>query len=200
MMAQSIVVPQLLQMPTEVGYGLGQTILQAGLWMAPGGLMMLAFTPISSRLLTTLGGRATLALGAFVISAGYVFAVFFDGEPWQLMVATCIASAGVGIGYAAMPTLILENSPASEAGAGVGVNSLMRSMGTTVAGAVMAIVLTSRTIPMGSVAIPAETTFRTCFIIGAGAALAGALVVLFIRRNHPRAEVVETSEHAESLT
>lgn len=198
MMAQSIVVPQLLQMPSEIGYGLGQTILQAGLWMAPAGLMMLVFTPISSRLLTSIGGRPTLALGALVIACGYIFAVFLDDTPWQLMVATCIASAGVGIGYAAMPTLILENSPASEAGAGVGVNSLMRSMGTTVAGAVMAIVLTSQTIPVGEVQIPAEGAFRTCFIIGAGAALAGALVVLFIRRTHTTAEVVEVSEHAES--
>lgn len=198
MMAQSIVVPQLLQMPTEVGYGLGQTILQAGLWMAPAGLMMLVFTPISSRLLTSIGGRPTLAIGALVIACGYIFAVFLDGAPWQLMIATCIASAGVGIGYAAMPTLILENSPASEAGAGVGVNSLMRSMGTTVAGAVMAIVLTSQTMPMGPAQIPAEDAFRTCFIIGAGAALAGAVVVLFIRSNHSTAEVVETSQHAES--
>ena len=198
MMAQSIVVPQLLQLPEATGYGLGQTILQAGLWMAPGGLMMLAFTPISSRLLTTIGGRPTLALGAFVIACGYVFAVFLDGAPWQLMIATCIASAGVGIGYAAMPTLILENSPATEAGAGVGVNSLMRSMGTTMAGAVMAIVLTSQTVSMGGAQIPAEATFRTCFIIGAAAALAGALVVLLIKRSKPESHMVETAEHATS--
>src|SRR5699024_10400113 len=61
MMAQSIVVPQLLQLPESTGYGLGQSMLEAGLWMAPGGLMMLAFTPISSRMLTRLGGRTTLA-------------------------------------------------------------------------------------------------------------------------------------------
>src|SRR4051812_7008418 len=35
MMAQSIVVPQLLQMPELTGYGLGQSLLAAGLWMAP---------------------------------------------------------------------------------------------------------------------------------------------------------------------
>ena len=39
MMAQAIVVPQLLQLPASTGFGLDQTILQAGLWMAPGGLM-----------------------------------------------------------------------------------------------------------------------------------------------------------------
>ena len=36
MMAQSIVVPLLLESPRPPD-GLGQTILQAGLWMAPGG-------------------------------------------------------------------------------------------------------------------------------------------------------------------
>ena len=185
MMAQSIVVPQLLQLPESTGYGLGQSMLEAGMWMAPGGLMMLAFTPISSRMLTRLGGRTTLALGAGVIAVGYLVAAFFAHAPWQLLVSTCIASAGVGIGYAAMPTLILENSPASEAGAGVGLNSLMRSMGTTIAGSVMAIVLTSSLIDIGGgVQAPTQEMFRLCFLIGAGAAVAGALVVLLIRSGH----------------
>ena len=48
MMAQAIVVPQLLQMPEVTGYGLGQSILAAGLWMAPSGLMMLLFAPVSA--------------------------------------------------------------------------------------------------------------------------------------------------------
>lgn len=181
MMAQSIVVPQLLQLPESTAYGLGQSMLQAGLWMAPAGLMMLAFTPVSSRMLTRFGGRTTLAVGAVVIAAGYLFASAFADAPWQLLISTCIASAGVGIGYAAMPTLILENSPASEAGASVGVNALMRSMGTTIAGAVMAIVLTSRMTEVGGgLLIPTQEVFRLCFYIGGGAALAGALVVLMI--------------------
>ena len=185
MLAQSIVVPQLLQLPESTGYGLGQTMLHAGLWMAPAGLMMLAFTPISSRMLTRFGGRTTLAVGAGVIAVGYLVAAFSAHAPWQLLISTCIASAGVGIGYAAMPTLILENSPASEAGAGVGLNSLMRSMGTTVAGSVMAIVLTSQMIDIGGgVQAPTQEMFRLCFFIGAGAAIAGALVVLLIRSGH----------------
>lgn len=73
----------------------------------------------------------------------------------------------------------------------------MRSMGTTVAGAVMAIVLTSRTVSVAEAANPAEAVFRPCFIIGAGAALAGALVVLVIKRSAPESHVIETAEHAE---
>ncbi len=41
----------------------------------------------------------------------------------------------MGIGYAAMPTLILSNVPDEAAASSVGVNSLMRSVGTTIAGA-----------------------------------------------------------------
>jgi MFS family permease len=170
-------------MPSTTGYGLGQTILQAGLWMAPGGLMMMAFAPVSSRLITTVGARITLAVGAAVISGGYVVALALMAAPWQLMVASLVASAGVGIGYAAMPTLILDNVPVHEAGSGVGVNALMRSVGTTVAGAVMAAILTSRTVTLGSgVAIPDESALRLCFLVGAAAALAGALVALLVPR------------------
>lgn len=177
MMAQSIVVPQLLQMPAATGFGLDQSILQAGLWMAPAGVMMMLMTPVSSRILSTVGGRPALVLGAVVLGAGYVLAVFLTGAPWQLMIATCVASAGVGIGYAAMPTLIMQNVPAAEAASGVGVNALMRSMGTTVAGAVMALVLTSTTVDLApGVTVPAEGAFRLCFLIGAAAALAGAAV------------------------
>lgn len=182
MMAQMIVVPQLLQMPEATGFGLGQTILQAGLWLAPGGLMMMAFAPVSSKLINGIGAKLTLAIGAVVVSAGYLVATGLMNAAWQLMLASLISSAGVGIGYAAMPTLILDNVPEHEAGASVGVNGLMRSVGTTVAGAVMAAILTSQTVSMGGHVIPDESAFRICFIVGACAALGGALLCLLIPR------------------
>ena len=37
--------------------GLDQTLLAAGLWMAPGGLMMLAFAPVASYLMRTFGAE-----------------------------------------------------------------------------------------------------------------------------------------------
>ncbi|CAM3835232.1 MFS transporter [Nocardioides zeicaulis] len=180
MMAQSIVVPQLLQMPEATGYGLGQSILAAGLWMAPGGLMMLVFAPVSSGLMKGLGPKATLMIGAAVLGAGYLVALVMMAAPWQLLVASCVASAGVGIGYAAMPTLILDSVPAHEAGSAVGVNGLMRSTGTTLAAAVMATVLTSSTVDLGGVAVPTESAFRWCFVIGAVAAFVGVAIAAFV--------------------
>ena len=156
MMAQAIVVPQLLQMPETTGYGLGQSILAAGLWMAPGGLMMMVFAPVSSGLMSSIGAKRTLMIGAAVLGVGYLVALVLMDAPWQLLVASCVASAGVGIGYAAMPTLILDAVPAREAASAVGVNGLMRSTGTTLAAAVMATLLTSSTTDLGGFTVPSE--------------------------------------------
>jgi EmrB/QacA subfamily drug resistance transporter len=180
MMAQMVVVPQLLEMPEATGYGMGQSLLQTGLWMAPGGLMMMFFAPVSSRLINTIGARLTLSIGGAVITVGYVLSLFLMSEPWQLLIAVCIAMAGVGIGYAAMPTLIMDNTPPAEAASSVGINALMRSLGTTIAGAVMAAVMTSQTMDFGGIDIPSETAFRLCFVVGAVATGLGAVIALLV--------------------
>ncbi|WP_435771270.1 MFS transporter [Nocardioides sp. SYSU DS0651] len=176
MMAQAIVVPRLLQAPVETGYGLGQSLLETGLWMAPGGLVMMAFSPLSGRLIRVLGARRTLMIGAAVLGTGYLSAVFLTAAPWQLMVASCITSAGVGIGYAAMPTLILESVPPTEAGSAVGINGLMRSIGTSVSSAAMAAILTASTIDLAGHAMASEGAYRVCFVVGATAAFGGMVL------------------------
>jgi MFS family permease len=180
MMAQAIVVPQLLQIPSATGFGLGQTMLEAGLWMAPGGLMMLVFAPVSSRLMTRIGPKRTLMIGAAVLGIGYLVARELMDAPWQLLVASCVASAGVGIGYAAMPTLILDSVPMTEAGSAVGINGLMRSVGTSVASAVMAALLTSSTVRIGSFELPTQGAFQLCFVVGAAAAFVGVAIAATI--------------------
>ncbi|MGC4961325.1 MFS transporter [Gordonia sp. DT101] len=186
MMAQMIVVPQLLEIPEAMG-GLGQTLLAAGLWMAPGGLMMLVFAPVSATLINNIGAKFTLAIGATVLGLGYLVASMLMDAPWQLAVAAVICSAGVGIGYAAMPTLIMGAVPMSEAGAAVGLNGLMRSVGTTSASAVMALVLTSSTVAYGPAEVPSHAAFKWCFVIGAIAAFVGVAITLFIPIKHRRA-------------
>lgn len=201
MMAQMIVVPQILEMPEITGYGLGQSILAAGLWMAPGGLMMMVFAPVSSRLMSTIGARVTLAIGAVVLSAGYLVGLFLMSAPWQLMLATLVCSAGVGIGYAAMPTLVMDNTPAHESGSAVGVNGLMRSVGTTIAGAVMAAILTSQTVAIvpGAPEIPTHDAFKLCFIVGAGAALLGAALALCVSRAKANAASLADAGQSDPL-
>ncbi|MEO9328128.1 MFS transporter [Gordonia aurantiaca] len=180
MMAQSIILPMLLRMPEATGYGLGQTLLAAGLWLAPGGLMMMIFAPISGLLINKIGAKYTLAIGATILGVGYLFAFLLMDAAWKLMLASIICAIGVGIGYAAMPTLIMGSVPITEAGAAVGLNGLMRSLGTTVASAVMAAILASSTLSLGGAEIPAESTFTWCFLVAAAAAFIGVAITLLI--------------------
>lgn len=180
MMAQVVVIPQLLELPAATGHGMGQTLLQAGLWMAPGGLMMMVFAPVSSKLIDGIGAKATLMIGAAVLGAGYLVALVLMGAPWQLLIASVIGSAGVGIGYAAMPTLIMNVVPGSEAGAAVGLNALMRSVGGTIAAAAMGTVLASNTFDFAGHAVPTLGAFQVCFVFGAVAAFVGVAIAFGI--------------------
>ncbi|MCD4526543.1 MFS transporter [Nocardioides sp. cx-173] len=182
MMAQAIIVPQLLQLPELTGHGLGQSMVAAGLWTAPAGLVMMAFAPLSSALIARYGPRVTLAVGAAVLGSGYLVAVAIHGAPWHLLVVSCVTSAGVGIGYAAMPALIMDAVPASDSGAAVGVNALMRSIGTTTAAALVASILAASVTDVHGFPVPSEDAMVVGFLIGAGAAFLGMALTLAIPR------------------
>jgi len=180
MFAQSLVVPQLMQLPVATGYGLGQGMVAMGLWMLPGGLVMTAVSPWGARLSRATSPRITLAVGSTVIAAGYGVAVLLMGGTWGLALANCVASGGVGLAYGALPALIVGSVPLSETGSANSVNSLMRSIGTSVASAVMAAVLIGSTVDFGGRSIPSEGGFRLALLIGAGVAILAAAIALAI--------------------
>ncbi|MFI5758182.1 MFS transporter [Streptomyces sp. NPDC051569] len=180
MYAMSLVAPQLLQLPSATGYGLGQSMLSAGLWMAPAGLVMMAVSPFAAKLSASKGPKVSLLAGALIIALGYAVALGLMGSVWGVVAFAAVVSAGIGFAYAAMPALIMGAVPASEGAAANGLNSLMRSIGTSTASAVMGVVLAHMTTDLGPVSIPSEAGFRTTFMIGAGVALLAALVVLAI--------------------
>lgn len=187
MYAQGLVVPQLLQLPTQTGYGLGQDMLQMGLWMAPGGIVMMLVSPVGARLSHARGPRTTLALGALVVSVGYLAAIALMGSTWGLLVAVCVMSAGVGFAYGAMPALIMGSVPISETASANSVNTLMRSIGTTVSSAVIGVVLSHMTTDLGGVPLPSESGFRVGLLLGAAAAALAAGVALLIPQRAARA-------------
>jgi len=193
MLSASLVLPQLLQAPALTGYGLGQSMVAAGLWMAPGGLVMMALSPVSAGITRRWGPRTSLLVGGVVIAVGYVASTLLLDNAFEVMVATVIVSAGVGIAYAAMPGLIMGSVPLHETASANGLNSLMRSVGTSVSSAVMATLLAHLTVTVGPVTVPSLTGFRVAFLIAAGAALVGVLVTLLVPRVRDRLDHAVTA-------
>lgn len=185
MMAMMLCVPQVMEFPESTGFGLGLSMLEAGLWMMPGGIMMMIFAPVSAMLIRRIGATVTLAIGAFVVSAGYVLAYFLMDAPWKLALAAVVGTVGVAIAYAAMPTIIMNAVPRTETGAAIGLNSLMRSLGTTICSAVAAAILSSKAIEVAGQEIPTKGGFELIFLVAAIAAIAAGALALMIPKQRP---------------
>jgi MFS family permease len=187
----SLVLPQLLQLPSATGYGLGQSMLVAGLCLGPSGLTMMAVSPLSARLTASRGPKVSLMVGSLVIALGYGLAIAFMTAVWQLAIVACVIGVGIGLAYAAMPALIMSAVPRAETASANGVNTLMRSIGTSTSSAVVGVVLAHLTTHFGAVDLPSQGGFRVALAIGGVAALAGILVASFIpgRRVSPDGRV-----------
>jgi len=80
--------------------------------------------------------------------------------------------------------------PATETAAANGLNTLMRSLGTTSASAVVGLLLTANSVPFGDASVPTEAGFRLTFVLGGAVALVSVLLALAIPRREPEYERV----------
>ncbi|MGI3223932.1 MFS transporter [Streptomyces sp. GTA36] len=188
MFAMSLVLPQLLQLPEQTGYGLGKSMMTVGLVLAPQGLVMMAMAPVSAAITKTKGPKITLMTGAVIVAAGYSLNILLMSEVWHLILVSCVIGAGVGFAYGAMPALIMGAVPASETAAANSLNTLMRSIGTSFASAVAGVVLAQMTTDFGSSALPSENGFKVVMAIGAGAALLALVLAAFLPRQRTAAQ------------
>ncbi|MEU9594484.1 MFS transporter [Streptomyces sp. NPDC048193] len=183
----SLVLPQLLQLPSATGYGLGRSMVVAGLCVAPLGLTMMFTAPVYARLSARYGPRTTLIVGLVVIAVGYGGGLGLMSAAWQTVVTSVLLGAGIGLAYSSLPALIVGAVPASETGAANGLNTLMRSIGTSVSSAVIGMVLANTSTTVGGVAIPTMRGFRISFLIATAAVAAGLALAFFLPRRRPAA-------------
>ncbi|MFE4964679.1 MFS transporter [Streptomyces sp. NPDC056660] len=185
MFAMSLVLPQLLQLPQATGYGLGKSLLDAGLVMAPTGLVMMATAPVSALISKNFGPKITLMCGAVIVAAGYGLNIVLMDAVWQLVLVSCVVGAGIGFAYGAMPALIMGAVDPHETAAANSLNTLMRSIGTSTASAVAGVILAQMTNVFGGVTVPSENGFKVVMAVGSGAAVLALLVAAFIPRRKP---------------
>ncbi|MEU1801369.1 MFS transporter [Streptomyces sp. NPDC019937] len=174
--AMSLILPQLLQLPEATGYGLGQSMVMAGLYFAPMGVAMMLVSPLSARINAARGPKVSLVSGIIVIGATYGAGLVMIDHIWQIVVLSTALGIGIGIAYSAMPTLIVSAVPARETGAANGLNTLMRSIGMSTSSAVVGVILAHRTTDFGGVALPSKEGFQTSFMVACAASIVGLLI------------------------
>ncbi|GAA3879835.1 MFS transporter [Leifsonia kafniensis] len=184
--ATAVALPMLLESPTDTGVGFGQSMLIASLCLMPSGLVMWALSSTAARVTDRRGARTSLLIGIAVITIGYALAIGLMTEVWHTVLVATLVGFGVGFAYAAMPTLIMAAVPASETAASNGLNSVMRTLGSTAASAVIGVILSVNIVTVNGVTTPSTFGFQLSFALCAGAALIGLVLTLLLPRRQPR--------------
>jgi len=175
-----VATPQLLQLPTGSGPGLGVSLLAAGLLMLPGGVIQMLLAPVGGRLINAKGPKIALIAGLGVIALGYGSMQAFLASAIGLMVAHMIIKGGIGIAYGAMPALIMRSVAPSATGSANSFNTLMRSIGSSTGSAIVGAVLAAVTMSIGGEAVMSEAGFRISYLIGFGVAIVAVAIACFI--------------------
>ena len=196
MFANLLVTTQLLQLPESTGFGLGLDVVSTGIWMAPSALVFGVMAPISATIINRIGAPATLLIGAGSMAAAYVVRVFFSVELWQVVGGSMLVGVGTSLTFAAMPILVMGAVPVTGTAAANGLNTLLRSFGTSLSSAAIAAVVTMGSTRIGGASFPTFGALSSVFWMAAGACLLATAVAVPLFRLAPNRHVHITAGEA----
>ena len=123
---------------------LGMSALQSGLTVAPMSLTAAILAPITGRLSDRFGGKYLLMAGLaiFGVGAGIVSLVASASSTWATFILPwVIAGVGLGLVFAPMTTVAMQDIKPAMAGAASGVLNTTRQLGAVIGAAVIGAVL-----------------------------------------------------------
>jgi len=187
-------VPQFMQIPKIAGFGFGSSVTQAGLLMLPMLVTMAVTGSLSGPLAPRFSVKSQVVWGsALSLVASLAFAEFHD-EPWQVALSTALFGVGLGLAYASMTSLIVQNVPREQTGAATGMNANIRTIGGSIGTALASSIITGHIQPSG---LPAEAGFTDTFLLLSAFAAAAVLLALAIPK--ARRVVVPVAQPSEEL-
>jgi EmrB/QacA subfamily drug resistance transporter len=178
---------------SQVGYGFNASITESGFFLLPLTIFMFLFGTISSKLAERFGAKAVLLWAAAISAVGYGMLAFTHSEKWEVYTASAIIGVALGLGFAAMSSLIVVAVPPAQTGVASGMNANIRTLGGSIGSAVTATVITA-----GALAgIPKESGYTNGYAVLAGFGILATLSVLLIpaKRRTPSPHV--EMAHAE---
>lgn len=172
-----LLLPQFVQEPTASGYGFGVTAMSAGLVLLPATVCQMLVGHYTGRLERRFGSRSTLVGGSLIAASAFVLLLLARAELWQVYLASALFGAGVGLAFAALANLIVNNVAQHETGAAIGMNNVMRTVGGA-----LGVQLAASVLAAGATAshIPSSTGYGIAFALCAVAFVAATAMALLI--------------------
>ena len=158
-------------------YGLGLSIINTGLTLAPATLVMLIVGPVMGRLVTRIGPKPIIALGASISIIGLLLFTFSRTTTTDLTVDVAVALVGVVSLIIPIVNMISISVPKENTAVGLGMNTMLRNLGGAI-GPVLATTIMSTYTGFIVVNVSGHqavvgtagnsTAFNTIFAIGIG--------------------------------
>lgn len=172
--------------PAVAGYGFGATVLEAtAVYMLSGALVGVVAAALAGRLIHRFDARWVL-IGACILGiAGFALVAVVHDRSWQLIVSGILVTTFVSLAYAALPALLVAEIRPDQTGVANSINSIARTVGSSLSSAVVTTLLATLTVP--GTGVVRESAFVAAFGLGVAAAAVAALLVLIGGRPATRA-------------
>lgn len=177
MFAGFLLVPQLAQEPVSTGYGFGEDVTVAGLFLLPWSLVQVALAACSGPLERRVGARALLVAAIASCATGGVWFTVSRGAVWEVLVASGLMGGGIGLAFAAMSSLVVAHVRPDQTGAATGMNAVIRLLGGAVGTQLAGSLLAASTLADGS---PTAGAYTAGFALTAGAGLLALVAALWM--------------------
>jgi predicted MFS family arabinose efflux permease len=187
---------------------LGYDALKAGLAYLPLAFGIIVSAGVASQLVTRVGFKPTLIAGLLLTAAGLIW--FSQVSPQgdyvsDILFPSLLAAVGLGFAFVSMTIAAMTGVSAREAGLASGLINTSQQVGGALGLAILATIANSRTEDVMAQAagdpqaLPTALTegFQDAFVVGAGFAIAGALLAFVLISSRASREHAEAARRGE---
>jgi len=155
-----------VQTPTSTGYGLGASVVVGALVLVPFSAASVSASRLSPIISRRFGPNMVIPIGSMAFVLAMLMFLFLRDNLWEILVVMAIGGLGVGCTFAAMPAFIVRAVPSTETGSALGVNQVLKVIGSSLGSALTATILTAHT-PVHA-RFPADSGYTMAAVIGIG--------------------------------
>jgi predicted MFS family arabinose efflux permease len=159
------------------GFGLGHSVLTAGLLLMPYAAASFAANRVALRLSARLEPGVVVPIGCLVFAAANLWLVVLHRDTWELLVAMTIAGVGSGLSFNSIPWLLMQVTPVEETSSALGFNVVLRFFGFALGSALAVAILDGLrdaagrptnhgfSVAVGTAAVICATAGATCWLL-----------------------------------
>lgn len=157
------------------GYGFSSTVLYSSVvFLLPGALVGMITATTSGRFIDRFGAQSVLVSGAVVGTVGFALLAVAHDARWQVIAAGVCMNIYISLAYGALPAVVVSEAGPDETGVATSINAIARTIGSSIAAALVAGTLAAS---HGRQGLPAESAFVALFVLGAVTAASAAVLI-----------------------